>query len=238
MNRFRSLAAILLAFVPVIAMAQKKTSTKPAAPKPGNATKAAAGDILPFKATEKTLAERPEGHRRADRVSQHRLAPDPGADGVAQRGRAGQVRVRPLLRAHDVPGHEGLPAGEVPGHPDPDGRAAERLHVRRLHQLPHDVLEGGPRDDAPGRGGPLHEPGLLARRRSRPRRGPCWASTTRTAPTRSFKLEESPARQGLHDPHLQAHHDGLPQGHRGHAEPVRVLAGPSSTAGTAPSTRP
>ncbi len=55
MKRFRSLAAILLAFVPVSAMAQKKTSTKPAA-QPAAATKARAGDILPFKATEKTLA--------------------------------------------------------------------------------------------------------------------------------------------------------------------------------------
>ena len=33
------------------------------------------------------------------------------------------------------------------------------------------------------------------------------------------------ARSRLHDAHLQAHHDGLPQGHRGHAEPVRVLEG-------------
>ncbi len=55
MSRFRSLAAILLAFVPVIAMAQKKTSMKPAADRPGAAAKAAARDILPFKATEKIL---------------------------------------------------------------------------------------------------------------------------------------------------------------------------------------
>jgi zinc protease len=55
MSRFRSLAAILLAFVPVIAMAQKKTSTKTAADKPGAAAKATERDILPFKATEKIL---------------------------------------------------------------------------------------------------------------------------------------------------------------------------------------
>ncbi len=53
MSRFRSLAAILLALVPVIAMAQKKT-TKPASPR-ASASAPAAGDILPFKATEKTL---------------------------------------------------------------------------------------------------------------------------------------------------------------------------------------
>ena len=55
MSRFRSLAAILLAFVPMIAMAQKKASTKPAAPRPVAAAKAAERDILPFKATEKIL---------------------------------------------------------------------------------------------------------------------------------------------------------------------------------------
>ena len=37
------------------------------------------------------------------------------------------------------------------------------------------------------------------------------------------KLFEVDARHRLHDAHLQAHHDGLPQGHRGHAQPVRVL---------------
>ncbi len=55
MKPLRCLAAILLALAPMNAMAQKKTSTKPAAPKPSASTKAAAGDILPFKATEKTL---------------------------------------------------------------------------------------------------------------------------------------------------------------------------------------
>src|SRR6266496_621876 len=56
MNRFRCLAAILLAFAPMIAMAQKKTSTKRAAERPGAAAKAASsGNILPFKAAEKSL---------------------------------------------------------------------------------------------------------------------------------------------------------------------------------------
>ncbi len=56
MNRFRCLAAILLAFAPMIAMAEKKTSARLAAERPGAATKAApSGDILPFKAAEKRL---------------------------------------------------------------------------------------------------------------------------------------------------------------------------------------
>ena len=75
------------------------------------------------------------------------------------------------------------------------------------------------------------------RRRSRPRRGPCSASTTRTAPNPIQQADRGAARARLHGAHLQAHHHGLPQGHRGHAQPVRVLAGRSSTAGTGPSTR-
>ena len=55
MIRVSTLAAILLAFVPVIAVAQKTTPAKPAAPK-SKASVAPAADILPFRATEKTLA--------------------------------------------------------------------------------------------------------------------------------------------------------------------------------------
>jgi zinc protease len=55
MTRFRFAVAILLAFMPVMAMAQKKTSTKSASPAPRSAKAAPAGDILPFQATEKIL---------------------------------------------------------------------------------------------------------------------------------------------------------------------------------------
>ena len=51
MTRFRVPAFILLALVPVFAMAQKKN--RPAAPKPA----AASGEIFPFPTTEKTLAD-------------------------------------------------------------------------------------------------------------------------------------------------------------------------------------
>ena len=114
------------------------------------------------------------------------------------------------------------------------GRAAERLHHRRLHELPHDLRQGGPGDDPRDRGRPLPEPRLSARRPSRPRRAPSSASTTRTAPNPLSKLDRGAARARLHDPHLQAHDDGLPQRHRGHAQPVRLLARRSSTAGTGP----
>ena len=119
--------------------------------------------------------ERPEGHRRPDRLPEHRLAPDPREDGLAERGRARQVRLRPFLRAHDVPRHEGLPAGEVPGDRHALGRPPERVHDGRLHELPHDVPEGRPRDDAEDRGRPLPEPrvrrvGVQDRGARRPRR--------------------------------------------------------------------
>ena len=54
MRRFRPVAAILLALVPIAAMAQKKTSTKPAPARP-KAAAAGAGKIFPFPVTEKTL---------------------------------------------------------------------------------------------------------------------------------------------------------------------------------------
>src|SRR6266404_9295154 len=55
MTRVSRLAAILLSLVPVIAVAQKTPPAKPAAPK-SKTSAAAAADIRPFRATEKTLA--------------------------------------------------------------------------------------------------------------------------------------------------------------------------------------
>ena len=70
--------------------------------------------------------QRPEGDRRADRVSEPRQHPDPGADRVAQRGRAGQVGLRAFLRAPDVPRHAGHPAAEVPRDHEQGRRARQR----------------------------------------------------------------------------------------------------------------
>ena len=58
--------------------------------------------------------------------------------GLAERGREGALRLRPLLRAHDVPRDRGLPAGEVQRRPQGAGGGLERLHDRRLDLLPHD----------------------------------------------------------------------------------------------------
>ena len=70
------------------------------------------------------------------------------------------------------------------------GRAAERLHDRRLHDYHTTFAEGRPRDDPEDRSRPLPEPRRTPRRPSRPRRAPSSASTTRTAPNPIAKLFE------------------------------------------------
>ena len=150
MSRTRPLAIALPGLL-VLAAMSPRARTETNAP--------AARDVLPFHGHREDASQRPEGHRRADGLSQHRVAPDSRADRIAQRGRAGQVRLRALLRAHDVPRHAELyPPEKYQGHPDAGGRPPERVHDRRLHQLPHDLLEGRPRADASGRGRPLPEP--------------------------------------------------------------------------------
>jgi zinc protease len=48
------------------------------------------GDLLPFKATERTLANGLKVIVVPDRLPEHRVRADPGADGLAQRGGAGK----------------------------------------------------------------------------------------------------------------------------------------------------
>ncbi len=208
-------AMAILALLAPLAVAQRKGSPAKPAQTPRRP---------PLQRLRETPLERPEGHRRSDRLPQHRLAADPRPDRIAQRGGAGQVGLRPLLRAHDVPGHTGLSAREVPGDPDPGRRPPERLHDRRLHQLPHDLLQGRPRPDAPGGGRPVPAP-LLRRGRVQDRvaRGARRVQQEQRQPDQQAR--RSPAGEGLHHAHVQAHDDGLPQGHRGHAQPVRLLEG-------------
>ena len=105
--------------------------------------------------------QRTARYRRADRVPQPRVAADPRPDRLAERGRARQVRLRALLRAHDVSRHRALSRGPLPRHRREDGRAPERVHKRRLHELPPHLRRRGPGADARARGGPIHAPELL-----------------------------------------------------------------------------
>ena len=56
------------------------------------AGRAPSNDVLPFKATETTLANGLKVIVVPDRISESRQHPDPGADRLAQRSRARQVR--------------------------------------------------------------------------------------------------------------------------------------------------
>ena len=142
-----------------------------------------AGGDLPLRVSARGSGQRvaglPDPRRRAgpDRV------PERGAHRRPRRGGARQDRLRPLLRAHDVPRHEEVP--QLRRHHREAGGVPQRQHQQR----PHRVLHGGGHrvsraDHGPGVG-PVHEPRLLGGRDSAPRRAPSWASTSRapTAPT-------------------------------------------------------
>ena len=103
------------------------------------------------------------------------------------------------------------------------GRARERLHHRRLHELPRRRSPRKTSRRSWSSRPTASRTSPTPRRTSRPRRARCSASTTRTAPNPIRKLLEVQREHVLPGPHLQAHHDGLHQRHRGHAEPVRVL---------------
>ena len=134
--------------------------------------------------------QRPEGHRRPDRLPEHRLAADPGADRLAQRGRARQVRLRPLLRAHDVPRHARRTR------PRPTTRSSPRPARARTPTPPttsRTTTSRSPRKTwrRSWRSRPTaSRTSPTPRRTSRPRRGRCSASTTRTSPSPIRKILE------------------------------------------------
>ena len=120
-------------------------------------------------------------------------------------------------------GTEKLPAGEVQRRHQGAGRRLERVHHRRPDRLSHPRRQGGAAQDRRDRGRPLPATSSTRRRSSRRRRARCSANTTRAPPTRSQKMVEALHDNAFTDPHLQAHDDRLPEGHRGHAQPVRLL---------------
>ncbi len=170
MPRFRPLAAILLALLAARATAQQ---AKPApAPRRESRRRLRLPATSSLQGRREDASERAEGHRRPDRVPEHRVGPDPRSDGLAERGRARQVRLRPLLRAHDVPRHEGLPAREVPGHRDALGRRRQNAYTTddytNYHTtFPKEDLETIARRSRPTASRTSRTPS----RRSRPRRG-------------------------------------------------------------------
>ena len=101
---------------------------------------------------------------------------------LAQRGRAGQVGLRALLRAHDVPRDAELPDGQVQRRHQGDGRRLQRLHLRRHDRVPHPGRRLRPAHHRrPSR--PTASRTCTTRRRSsRKRPAPSSANTTRAPP--------------------------------------------------------
>ena len=168
------------------------------------------------------------GQRAADLRRQLRLA---RADRVLlgrphrqpQRGRARQVRLRPLLRAPDVPRQREVFDRGLQRRHQVDRRRFERVHVRRPDRVPHPRRQGGAAQDRRDRGRPLPAPQV--RRGQVPegsRRGAGRIQQERVEPDREDGRDA--VRQRVHHAHVQAHDDGLPEGHRGDAQGVRVFA--------------
>ena len=154
------------------------------------------------------------------------------ATGSRNESRAGQKRLRALLRAHDVSRERELSAREARRNHAACRRCDERLHDRRSHGLSRDVLEGGPAGDHEDGGGPLPAPEI--RRAGIQDRGARGARRIQQEHRRADpEAAGDAARDGVQGAHLQAHHDGLHQRHRGHAEPVRLQLGilPAATTG-------
>ena len=94
-------------------------------------------------------------------------------------------------------GTEGLSAGEVQAIVKSLGRRFQRVHDRRLHELPHDVPEGRPRDDAEDRGRPVPEPQVRrAVVQERSPRGPRRIQQERVEPV--LEAQRGHAGHGLH----------------------------------------
>ena len=186
---------------------------------------------LPLPRPRHQARQRPEGHRRPHAVRGAGGLLDRRAHRLARRGRAGPHRLRPLLRAHDVPRHREVPGRRLRRDAHEDGRRRQRLHHRRPDRLPHRDRRRGPGDGDGDRDRPLQEPQLRrAGLQDRGRRG------LRRVPQEPLEPLlhhlRGGAQGGLRRAHLQAHHDRLRGGHQGDARPCSTTRASSSTAST------
>ena len=195
----------------------------PAAAPPATAPPANGGQAFPFPVTERTLANGLQGLRRRLRLAWPGRLLFGRPHRQPQRGRAGQVRLRALLRAPDVPRQREIHGRQVHRRHQGDGRRLERLHLRRPDRLSHPRRQGGLAQDRRDRSRPLPAPAIRGREVPE-------GSARRAGRIQQERLEPDPEagrdalRQRLHDPHVQAHDDGLPEGHREHAQGARLLA--------------
>ena len=153
MIRIPVLAAIFALAVPLAAAQQKKA----AAPKKTANT----ADLLTFPVVEKTL---PNGLKVIvvptgfPNIVSLQIPVQTGSRNEVEPGKSGFAHFFEHMMFR---GTKALSARRVQRHHHQGRRAAERLHDRRLHELPHHVREGRPREDPGDRGRPLPEPLVL-----------------------------------------------------------------------------
>ena len=130
-------------------------------------------------------------------------------------------RLRPLLRAHDVPRHRALPRRRLQRRRQAHGSRLQRLHHRRLHLLlpgrsggragDHDGHRVGPFQALEVRRGGLQDRGAGGARRVQQERVEPVSAAGGEAP-----------RPRLQPPHLQAHHHRLSRRRPGDAGLLRL----------------
>ena len=204
------------------------------APRP----RAAAGDVLPFKATERTLANGlkvivvPTGFPNLVSIqipvqTGSRNEVEPGKSGFAHFFEHLMFRGTPNTPPREVPrDHDARPARATTPAP-----ATTRTHYYATFAKEHlETIRRALRRHVPA-------PGLLGSRlQDRGARDSRRIQQEQRRPVR--EALRGAARPLLPGAHLQAHDDGLHRRHREHAERVRSTRSCSSSAGTARSTRP
>ena len=197
MRRLRFILVLCVALLTAGPAAQAPAPSPPQTGAPpalaAGRRRSAAADILPFKATETTLANGLEVIVVPTGFPNLVAHPDPRADRIAQRDRARQVGLRALLRAPDVPRHADYAARQ---YQRDHGKAGARENAstgddftRFYATFAKEDLETMLATYADM----FQHLAVLRRRTSRPRRARFSASTTRTAPTRSRSSSRSSA---------------------------------------------
>ena len=221
MTRVSRLAAILLAFVPVIAVAQKTPPAESAAAKlKGSAAPAA--DILPFRATEKTL---PNGLKV--------IVVPTGFPNIVSL----QIPVQTGSRNEVEPGKSGFAhffehmmfRGTKAWPPEKYQQVLTQVGARQNAYTTDDYtnyhttfskedLEKMLRIEADRfMNLDYSAEGFKTEARA------VLGEYNKNSANPLFKLEEVQHEKAFTTQHVQAHDDGLHQGHRGHAQPARIL---------------
>ena len=191
--------------------------------------------IIPFPTADSDAAERPQRHRRADAERRPRRVLVDRAHGLARRVRARPLGLRAFLRAHDVPRHGALPVRRLQPHHHDDRRGRERLYDRRPHGV--SLVDGGRGSRASHGARERSVPTAVVRRGRVPDRGRRrLRRVSQDAHGARVRALRGARRHRVRASSVRPHDARLRARHRDHADAVRVFAGPSSAATTAPTT--